>query len=75
MELSISEPIACARCEIELGEGRGRCRRAKGTDICLDCAIEMYPPIEEDESRGGPIEESPSYRDAMNDAGRARQLR
>jgi hypothetical protein len=37
--LTNAEPIACARCEIELGTGPGTCRRAPGTDLCLECAL------------------------------------
>ncbi len=44
--------IECARCEIELGEGRFKCRRAKGTDICLDCAYDMDTPVVDDDHAG-----------------------
>ncbi len=40
-EVKESHAIECPRCEIELGEGRFRCRRAKGSDLCLDCALDM----------------------------------
>lgn len=67
----MSDPIYCPRCEIILGDGRDKCRRAVNSDLCMDCAIEMDPPREpEDDLRGGPIEESPSYREALRDAGR-----
>ncbi len=44
--------IECARCDIELGEGRFKCRRARGSDLCLDCAYEMDLPIIDDEYSG-----------------------
>lgn len=64
------QPIDCVRCGIEFGDGSGMCRRAVGTDICLECAIEPY----DREDRGHNINESPSYRDAMIDSGRGHLL-
>ncbi len=36
-----SHAIECPRCEIELGAGKNRCHRAKGSDLCMDCALDM----------------------------------
>lgn len=69
-EVIVRDEIDCARCGIEFGDGRGFCRRAKGTDICLECALEVDPPSEPRERDIAPVEESPSYRDAMRDSGR-----
>jgi len=37
-------PGECSACGIELGEGRGQCRPARGTTLCLDCAALYDPP-------------------------------
>jgi len=37
-------PGECSACGVELGEGRGQCRPAKGTTLCLDCAVLYDPP-------------------------------
>jgi hypothetical protein len=44
----MSEPIECRLCAIELGEGHHKCRRAEGTDICLDCALLYDGPTPEE---------------------------
>ncbi len=43
-----SYPIECKLCGIELGEGHHKCRRAVGSDICLDCAIIYDSPTSEE---------------------------
>jgi len=41
-------PGACTACGIGLGEGRGACRPARGTTLCLDCATLYDPPTDPD---------------------------
>lgn len=46
MELDEWTPASdeCSACGITLGEGRGQCRPAQGTTLCLDCATLYDPP-------------------------------
>lgn len=39
-------PGECSACGIMLGEGRGQCRPATGTTLCLDCATTLYDPTD-----------------------------
>ena len=64
--------IDCPRCGDEF-DGR-RCTRAANSDLCLTCAVELDPPSVPD-FVAYDINESPSYRDAMIDAGRSNLLR
>jgi hypothetical protein len=53
----VGEPIACARCDVTLGKEPGACRRAKGTDICLECALLCDPPTAIAQADGADDEE------------------
>jgi hypothetical protein len=85
---SIARPgIDCPRCGEEFDEHR--CRRAKGSALCLECAVDMDRPLDPDDQDrlderafdrhegnmyAGSGGESPSYRAQMIDAGRGHLL-
>jgi hypothetical protein len=35
----------CPRCGIEIGEGPGKQRLALDSAICIECAIDLFPPL------------------------------
>lgn len=45
IEAPPKQSLQCSRCEIDLGTGRGQCPRAKDTDMCIDCAVLLDPPM------------------------------